>query len=681
MEKQKKTSFLNTISFKIFFSVGLVLIFLTIFYLIYLSQSVMNTEYDMINRRLEADIDSFYDGLIHSDSGEWSIKGGSLYINDILIGDGTIEKANVEPFKHYEKLTGTFGYIFMKTDNDQDLKWEEDGGYQQGHYLRVAGSTVGRKGERLEGTYIDKKVADAIEQSENGIFAGEANVNGRPIYCRYELIKDKSGNIIGIISNGRSVEELESAIASQKRNGLLITILITICVAAVLAFVVSRVLKSVKAIDSRLKTIGEGQYSEKPLELKGKDEFSNIAQSINEMESALIEREKIKAELGEKEHDLRIASSIQSGMLPILKADPENHYDVCASMTPAKSVGGDFYDFFKVNNHTVAIVMADVSGKGLQACLYMAFAKAVINLYALAGNSTDKIAEKTNLFLLSSQKSNLFVTTWIGLLDMQKEILYFTNAGHNPPLIKRKDAKYEFLNSKVNFVLGGKRLVKYAENQIKFKPGDRLFLYTDGVTEAKSVDGQFFTAERLLNTLNDAKEQSVADTVETVKSTVDSFQKDTDQYDDITMLAFDFQQPVVEQEEIFTYFDADKSQFERALQYICNEVKKTKCKENIIRDIEISSSEVIANICSYAYGEVKGQFGVSVKVEDRQICITFVDEGTPFNPLNGETPDCTLGTKERAIGGLGVYIVKKLMNDAEYRFENGKNVLKLKKLF
>ncbi len=386
-----------------------------------------------------------------------------------------------------------------------------------------------------------------------------------------------------------------------------------------------------------------------------------------------ISREHEKAML---DRDMSTAGKIQMGMLP-KKFPVRKEFDVSAFILPAKMVGGDFFDFIELENDRVALVIADVSGKGLQASLYMSQAKALFNVFALSGYSPDKIIEKTNAYLTSNAGFlRYFVTAWVGILDLRTGMLFYTNAGHNPPCIAIDGKPYELMSSRVNFVVGGKPFVKYLENQIKLKPGDKIFLYTDGVTEAKNEEELFYTEQALLDVLNTRPDASSSETIERVKESLNKYSGNAEQYDDITMLAFSFREFAVEKEKKGKTFTADRASFEDAMSYIRSECQEIGCSDKNLTDIEISSSEIIANICSYAYPEnEKGDFEVLVEEDGRDIRISFIDSGIPYNPLLTEIPDTTKKLNERKAGGLGVFIVKKYMNDVLYKYENGRNIL------
>lgn len=403
-----------------------------------------------------------------------------------------------------------------------------------------------------------------------------------------------------------------------------------------------------------------------------------LSRTLRKAMEEKLRQEKEKAVM---DRDMSTAGIIQDRML-VKKFPHRSEYEVAADMTPARMVGGDFYDFVELDKDRVALVIADVSGKGLQASLYMSQIKAIVKVYAQSENSVDKIAEKANSYLTDGAlKGRYFVTVWVGILDLRTGMLSYTNAGHNPPCISTVGSPYGFLNSRVDFVIGGKPLIKYTEKQIRLYPGDRIFLYTDGVTEAKNEDGKFYGDQRLLACLNEQTDAAPAETVAALKNALHEYSGNAEQYDDITMLSFLFREYAAEKVKAGRSFPADAEHFNEAVRYIRCECEKIVSRENILKNIEIACSEVIANICSYAYEGKAGEFEVLTEEVGHNIKISFTDHGRPFNPLLNAAPDTTVSIADRKAGGLGVFIVRKLMNDVLYRYENDCNVLVLIKQF
>ncbi len=252
--------------------------------------------------------------------------------------------------------------------------------------------------------------------------------------------------------------------------------------------------------------------------------------------------EKQQIESSRLETELTMASSIQADMLPnIYPAFPERpEFDIYATMDPAKEVGGDFYDFFLVDDDHICLVMADVSGKGVPAALFMMASKIIIASNAKLGISPEQILTDANEAICAGNHEDMFVTIWLGVLELSTGKLVAANAGHEYPIIKQPGEGFEILKDKHGLVVGGIAGVKYRQYELTMKPGSKLFLYTDGVPEATNADNELFGMDRLvtaLNTLPDADPEAI---LKNVRRHVDDFVKDAEQFDDLTMLCFEY---------------------------------------------------------------------------------------------------------------------------------------------
>ena len=375
------------------------------------------------------------------------------------------------------------------------------------------------------------------------------------------------------------------------------------------------------------------------------------------------------------EAELNVARNIQEGILS--RDFPDNNsYGVYADMTTATEVGGDFYDYFLIDETQLAIVIGDVSGHGMAAAMFMTLAKTLIKVYAQSHNFTDKVFEQTNRYLQQSNPAKFFVTSWLGYIDLTTGVLSFSNAGHNYPVIIRKDGKAEFLVEKPNFVLGRKKLVRYMENRTKLNPGDKLVLYTDGVTEAQSPDEKFYGDDRLIEVVDTNKEQNQKDLVNSIRKSVKEFENGKEHQDDVTILALSFKDYLKVTLPDSKIFFLTKETFDSVTDYICERCAEAGCDGQTVSNISIATSEILANIESYAY-ENGGELEILTKCRDRRMTIMFKDKGKPFNPLLVQEPDITLPLSERSPGGLGIFIVKKLMSDTGYAYLDGHNVLTL----
>ena len=240
--------------------------------------------------------------------------------------------------------------------------------------------------------------------------------------------------------------------------------------------------------------------------------------------------------------ELTMATRIQSETLPnIFPAFPEREdFNVFASMNPAKEVGGDFYDFFLIDESHLGIVMADVSGKGIPAALFMMVSKILIQNIAMMGNSPAEVLKYVNNQLCSNNPEDMFVTVWYGCLDLETGVLTASNAGHEYPILKKNDGSFELIKDKHGIVIGGMEGARYSEYTLQMDPGSKLFIYTDGIPEATNINEEMFGTERLIRTLRMKEDGSPKDIINQVDSVVRDFVKEAPQFDDLTMLCLEY---------------------------------------------------------------------------------------------------------------------------------------------
>lgn len=253
----------------------------------------------------------------------------------------------------------------------------------------------------------------------------------------------------------------------------------------------------------------------------------------------VLEQQDISKKTESIKTELTMATSIQESSLPkIFPPFPERkEFDIYAEMNPAKEVGGDFYDFFLVDNDHLAIVMADVAGKGVPAALYMMISKILIKTYSSYGLPPSIVAESVNESLLNDDEIDMFVTAWVGILEISTGKIISVDGGHEFPAIKHANGKFEILKDKKSFVLGGMHGITFKENEFKLEPGDTLFLYTDGVPEATNAENELFGIEKMLSALNEEPDADAKKLLKNVRRRVDEFVKEAPQFDDLTMMA------------------------------------------------------------------------------------------------------------------------------------------------
>ena len=359
-------------------------------------------------------------------------------------------------------------------------------------------------------------------------------------------------------SNGKPVAVAGVDIEMQDVIGTLIRFMIAVIanVFAVIAFSIvvlylmikRRLIQPIETINSAAKDMVQNIREENNIELSvnSGDEIGELADSFNTMHSELldyiVQNAAITAEKERIGTELELATRIQSDMLPnIFPPFPERgDFDIYATMTPAKQVGGDFYDFFLIDEKHLALVIADVSGKGIPAALFMMMSKILIKNEALTGKSPKEVLETVNNQICANSNEDMFVTVWLGIIDLDSSIMTAANAGHEKPIIKHVDGEFELFADRNGFVLGGMEGLKYRDYEIQLEKGSKLFIYTDGVAEATNENNELFGIERTIAALNSVKDESPEAILANVKRSVDEFVGNAPQFDDLTMLCFEY---------------------------------------------------------------------------------------------------------------------------------------------
>jgi len=483
----------------------------------------------------------------------------------------------------------------------------------------------------------------------------------------------------------------------------------------ILSFAVTKlsrdISRSLKKLADVAQEYGSGNFNAKFPNLYGKDEIGRLASAFRKMKDNLItyiDREKQVYAFEQKlSVEMETASRIQKSILPRTFPN-DRRFSISALMHPAKEVGGDFYDCFYLGENKYVISVADVSGKGIPASLFMMMSKGMLkNMVSyLSGQSLAEIFNKANAVLCENNAAEMFVTIFMAIIDLQNGTVEYINAGHNPPLLQH-NGRYEFLKPLRNIALAVMDTVKYRTGSFKMEPGDRIFIYTDGVTEAQNMKNEFFGNERLKQTLNsEPVNTDSAGTLETVRKQLHQFSEGAPQADDITMLELSYmgdlqemQTPENTPEAKNVKNEPDGSRQEKGNsaeqdKTVLSEKRNFKASidewDNISAFLEqkseaagltqprtmkllISAEEIFSNIARYAYEE-PGNADITVTIEDGMLKVIFEDTGIEYNPLEKDDPDITLSAEERKIGGLGIFIVKKSMDLVRYERKDNKNI-------
>ena len=453
----------------------------------------------------------------------------------------------------------------------------------------------------------------------------------------------------------------------------------------VIIFIAGSITKPLRVLAHATKDIAKGNWEVELPGPKSTDEVGDLTASFLYMREAL---KKYIRELTETtvtkermESELKIAHDIQMGIVPkIFPPFPERkEFDLYAILEPAREVGGDFYDFFFMDPHHLCFVIGDVSGKGVPAALFMAITKTLIKAIAKETANPDEILTKVNAEIFRDNDSCMFVTVFCGILDARTGEISYANGGHNPPLVLRKGKGAEFVRGEHGPAPGALENAVYIKQSLVLGPGDALYLYTDGVTEACDEKDELYSEERLQDFLLRKPAAPLKELVENTLQEIRSFSGEKPQSDDITLLVLRyFGDSTAGKNEITLVLENDLASLPKLALDLEEFGKQHRLAENVLRDTNLVLEELVVNIISYAYADaVKHEIVIHLEKREKEIVIQIRDDGGPFNPLQIPEPDLDVPIKERPVGGLGMHIVRNLAARVEYERKGIWNILTL----
>ncbi len=396
-------------------------------------------------------------------------------------------------------------------------------------------------GSAYEDIHGNQQVTPIVAKTEYGWLS----TGGQPIY-------NTSGDPIAIAFCDVDVTDMVNNIGRTVYINAAISLLMACCISLYMGRHIKREITSPiekltdAADDFRNDEAGFSKDKVAFLDINTGDEIEELYHAIHFMQESIIEyMDNLTTITAEKERisaELDVATRIQASMLPtVYPAFPDQkEFDIYASMKPAKEVGGDFYDYFLIDDDHLGIVIADVSGKGVPAALFMMMSKIVISNFAHMGLSPSEVLKKTNDYICKSNEEEMFVTVWFGIMEISTGHIVAGNAGHEYPMIRRKDGDFEIMEDKHDFVLGGIAEMSYTEYAFDLEKGDTLFIYTDGCPEATNEQNELFGTDRMLEALNRNADADPIEILENMTSAVNDFVKSSPQFDDLTMLALKF---------------------------------------------------------------------------------------------------------------------------------------------
>ena len=382
--------------------------------------------------------------------------------------------------------------------------------------------------------------------------------------------------------------------------------------------------------------------------------------------------------------ELNVAKEIQMSMLPLIfPAFPQrDEIDIFASLIPAREVGGDFYDFHFLDENHIYFVVGDVSGKGVPAALMMAVTKTLLKSRAGNDKSTASILTHVNNEIAKDNDAYMFITVFVAILNTTTGKMVYSNAGHNPSFIIKEDREVLKLGDLHGPVIGALEDMTYTETIVNINRDDIIFAYTDGVTEAHNSKEELYSDPRLINLLENGEYNNPKSLTKLIEYSVFEFQGEADQFDDITLLSLQYldDKQTDMTNSISVTIKNQLNQMPAVLEAFEAFGEKNELSFGVIQKFNIALDELLNNIISYGFkDELEHEIVIDVELRNERLIITVKDDGIPFNPFRNDPPDTKLTIDERNIGGLGIHIVKNLVDEHNYKRNTDKNIITLVK--
>jgi len=553
------------------------------------------------------------------------------------------------------------------------------------------------QGEPVSHTFVPAVPGDVLElqrQTRTHIFNGGSLTNnlrvegmGDFLDISFPILAGVAGYVHVGMDKSLIRSRIWSAVATQQ--GLMFAIfLLSVLVAYALVNRISQPLKQLATHAGRLATQDFSEPVTGPSDIDGlpkksRDEVGELAESFITMERTLRQSvRELKETTAAKERiesELKIAREIQMSMVPKLfppfPLRPE--FDLYATLVPAREVGGDFYDFFFIDDNRLCFAIGDVSGKGVPASLFMAVTTTLFRTTAVRVSRPDEILFLLNRELCRGNESCMFVTVFCAILDIRTGEVEYSNGGHNLPYFV-SHAETRPLRNTGGMALGFTEDVTYRSEKIMLRAGDGLFLYTDGVTEAMDEEGNQFSEPCLAEFLHQANGSSATEIIRGAVDQVKNHSGGAPQSDDITALTLKYLLTAGEttSETIIVELKNNLREIERLARIADDFERRHQLSAETSHNVKVALDEILTNIISYAYDDTREHIIViRLSLDQEKLTVEVEDDGRPFNPLNVPEPDTKELLEERPIGGLGIYLVRKLIDELEYRRQNDRNIL------
>ena len=525
------------------------------------------------------------------------------------------------------------------------------------------------------------RLGHAMQRGEDSMM--HTNINGESCYVFYQPL-GATGCSIAIVCPESDIfggfDRLRHTVDAIVAVGLLMMLYFFIRI-------ITRELNPLRRLAEEAETIASGQFDAKLPNFRRIDEIGQLSHSFGNMQQSLVKYiDELKDTTSQKasiERDIRIASAIQKGMLPEKFPSKTDRDDVqiYASLTPAKDVGGDLFDFY-FRDEKLFFCIGDVAGKGVPASLFMAVTRAVFRTVSVRESMPDRIMATMNKIIAEMNKNSMFVTLFVGVLDLPTGHLYYCNAGHDAPLLI--GAGVGMLPCDSNIPVGFRPSWKYTLQEAQVFTGTTIFLFTDGLTEAMDANQSQFQMERVTDVASQAlakqhlePQQLISEMTEAVHQ----FVGNAEQSDDLTMMAIQYirQQRDVKLRKSLV-LPNDTSEVPRLNDFVAEVCEAVGLESIVAMQVKLAIEEAVVNVMKYAYPQgTRGDVTIEAVSNDVRLKFTIIDSGKPFDPTVLPEVDTTLPAKDRRIGGLGIHIVRQFMDSINYERSGNLNILTIRK--
>ena len=521
----------------------------------------------------------------------------------------------------------------------------------------------------------------AMQRGEEGM--KQMNIGGENCYVFYEPL-GKTGCSMAIVC---PESDIFGGFDRLRR-----TVMTIVCVGLMLMLyffirIITRELSPLRRLAHEAETIASGQFDTKLPDFERTDEIGQLSHSFGNMQQSLVkyidELKDTTAQKASIESEIQVASGIQMGMLPKkFPTYPErDDVQLYASLTPAKEVGGDLFDFY-FRDEKLFFCIGDVSGKGVPASLFMAVTRAVFRTVSARESMPDRIMASLNQTMVGMNETNMFVTLFIGVLDLPTGRLHYCNAGHDAPLLV--GAGVGILPCDSNIPVGVMSSWKFTLQEAQIFTGTTIFLFTDGLTEAEDATHAQFRMERINDVAAHAlanHQQEPRQLIGLMTDAVHQFVGDAEQSDDLTLMAIQYikQQRDVRMRKSIVLTN-DIQEVPKLTAFVDAVCETVGFNSTVTMQVNLAIEEAVVNVMNYAYPRgKKGDVTVEAISNDIRLKFVIIDSGTPFDPTVHADVDTTLSAQERPIGGLGIHLVRKIMDSINYERVDNLNVLTLRK--